>query len=233
MNFFDHIREWFIKATQWLVDAAMWCYNSALPLDGLGDIFNDLSDWTSRVAGYLFDASDWYDDVMDELEDILSWTTIRSKIRTWLDGIEDLVDWWENWWTNIKGKVDDWWEDTLDDVKGWIAAAVEGLASLLAAWDTFWNDLWPTLTSLVDTIKAAWDAFIKDTLPNLLDLTFLTEWWNDRVKDVQDLIDTGFKLRDDFWKGWQDIRDTVLEFFDDPLEWLWARFTDWFLGPEE
>jgi len=25
----------------------------------------------------------------------------------------------------------------------------------------------------------------------------------------------------------------VLEFFTDPLEWLWVRFTDWFLGPEE
>ncbi len=26
--------------------------------------------------------------------------------------------------------------------------------------------------------------------------------------------------------------DSIQGFFNDPLEWLWAKFTDWFLGPE-
>jgi len=26
--------------------------------------------------------------------------------------------------------------------------------------------------------------------------------------------------------------ESIQDFFNDPVEWLWAKFTDWFLGRE-
>jgi len=50
--------------------------------------------------------------------------------------------------------------------------------------------------------------------------------------DVLDLIDSAFTLRESLWSGWQEIRDLVFEFFNDPWAWLEERFTNWFLGGE-
>ena len=46
------------------------------------------------------------------------------------------------------------------------------------------------------------------------------------------LINSAFTERETFWSGWSDFRDQVSLFFSDPLGWLEAKFTDWFLGAE-
>jgi len=232
VNFFDYIRSWFIWATNVLVRAAMDCYNSPLLPDFLGDIFSDLSDWTSEIAGWLWDAGNWYDYVEDWLAEILPWLDIKQMIRSWLYGIESLVSWFSNWYSTVLQLVNSWWTGTIATVQGWISVAVQPFNSMLIAWTDFWNNLWPEIVSTVSSVSAAWDNFWNYTFPTLVSFAWLTSWWNARVQDVQGLINSAFTIRESLWSGWQELRDQVFEFFADPWQWLYDRFSDWFLGPE-
>jgi len=232
LNFFDSIRSWFIWATNVLVGAALDCYSSFLPLDWLGDALGDLSDFTSMVAGYLWDASNWYEDAVDLIREILTWQTIRGFIRSWLDGIETAIAWFSDWWFEVGQRIDSWWADTWSTVQDAIDLATRGLEDLEAEWDNFWEVTFPDILDDIAGLKSEWDSFWTVTFPTLVSFSWLGIWWSSRVQEVQNLIDSAFTIRESLWTGWQDMRDQVIDFFTDPLEWLWGRFTDWFLGPE-
>ena len=118
--------------------------------------------------------------------------------------------WVTNAVQNITDTIGDWWLVAQTTVQGWIAAATEGLADLKVAWSTFWSV----------------------TLPTLVDFAWLTTWWTSRLTDIGNLIDSAFTLRSGLWEGWQEARTNVSNFITTPLDWLWERFTDWFLGRE-
>jgi len=228
----------------WIVrrlrDVSDWFYEVFLEVRGwvwpfylIADFFYELSYLFYYLAGNFSDFGDWLEWAADEIGDILSWSNIRSLIRSWLPDLEDAIDWWDRWWKWVGEEIDDWWRDTRQTVKGWISAAED--------WLSDWID---ALERSLNTLKAAWDEWkVKISSFNELWLWFtnwwgnvlvnLDTWWNDRLIDISALIDTAFTLREPFWAGWQDWRDKVVEFFTDPLGWLEARFTDWFLGPEE
>lgn len=232
MDFFSHIRSWFIWATNVLVNWALFFYGWGGIGEWLGDLCSNLSDFTSEVAGYFWDASNWWEEVEWAISDILSWSNIRSLIRSWLDGIEDALDWWDRWWVWVGQEIEDWWPTVWDTIWGWIDAATQGFNDLLAAWDTFWNVTWPQWTSYISELRSLWDTFWTTIFPNLVDFAWLGIWWDTRLLDIQGLIDTAIEDLLPFLEGWQEIKDSVLEFFADPLGWLESRFTDWFLGAE-
>ena len=224
---------------QRLVDVADFFYDIGLEVSGwiwpfweAATFFFSLNTLFANLAWDFVDFDEWLEWAADEIGDILSWSNIRSLIRGWLDGIEDALEWFGRWWVWVGQEIDDWWSSTLDDVKGWIAAAVSPFDDLLTAWNDFWDNLWPDIVNKLSTLKADWDNFWTVLLPTLVDFTWLETWWNARLTDIQELINTAIQELAPFWEGWQEIRDQVYEFFADPLEWLWSRFTDWFLGPE-
>lgn len=90
----------------------------------------------------------------------------------------------------------------LNNAFGWLGA----MATIVNTWlDALpsWNEVW-----------AWWTDWWGNILPNL------TSWWNGRLLDIQSLIDTAFLDYTPFWEGWQDIRNEVLEFLSDPLDWI-------------
>ncbi len=227
----------------WIVDdlnsASEFFYSIYLEVLGwvwpfwlVAEFFYSLSQVFNWLAWDFADFAEWVYDTVDQLGDILSWSNIRSLIRGWLPDLEDVVDWWDRWWVWVGQEIDDWWSSVRPTVQGWIDIATQGFSELVAAWDTFWNITWPELVNKLSTLKADWDTFWTTIFPSLVDFTWLGIWWDSRVEDVLNLIDTAFVTRGQFWEGWQEIRDNVLEFFADPVEWLWTRFTDWFLGQE-
>ena len=232
MNFFYYIRHGFILMTRELVDLAIDAYDWPLVGSWLGRGFSNLSDFTSYIAGELYDAQNWVDGIMDWLGDIVSWSDIRSLIRSWLPDIDNLVDWWQDWPQWVEQEIDDWWDNTLDDVRAWVRYQIDNLEDIADEWNAFWNYTWPQWTSRLNTLQSAWDNFWGGIFPDLVDFNWLGSWWDDRLQDVLALIDTAFTLRESLWAGWLDWSDSVEEFFSDPVEYIWARFTDWFLGPE-
>jgi len=226
VNFFDLLRSWFIKAANVFLNLALDAYGWPLVGGWLGDGFAALVDFASECAYALWKASNWYEDTIELLQDILSWTAIKSYIRSWLYGIESVIEWFSDWWTWVGGRIDYWWSGVISDVQDMIDAATQGIDALIAAWDNFWTVTWPELLDDIENLGAAWTNFWNITFPTLVSFTWLTTWWNSRLADISGLIDSGFTLRDSLWAGWQEIRDNVLEFFADPLKWLYDRLED-------
>jgi hypothetical protein len=230
VNFFDYIREWFIWATSVFVLAAMEAYSWPLVGNWLGDTFNNLSTFTSRVAGELWDASNWYEEISGKVGDYLSWDTIWSYILSYVPNLEALSGWFYSWWGNVSAVIANWWASMQTAVQGWISAAVQPFNSMLTAWSNFWNSLWPQLLSSFYSLQSSWNNFWLVTFPNLVNFSWLTTWWNSKLLEVNSLIDSTIKSHFPFYDDLIKLWGSIVEFFTSPLQYLWERFTDWFFG---
>ena len=232
MSFMVWIIEELERAEEFFYDAYQevkgWIWPFYLlkyPLYGLYGVFKWL------VEGF-YEFYQWLDWAADRIDEILSWTNIRSLIRSWLYGIESALAWFRSWTTFVGQYIDDWWTGILPYILTYVDNAVGGLVDLAAIWDNFWTVSWPALLEDLEVIRENWSSFWSVTFPTLVSFTWLTTWWNSRLLEIQDLINTALLDLEGSLAGWQEIRDAVFEFFADPLEWLWTRFTNWFLGPE-
>lgn len=232
MSPLDSIVKMFQDVSGFFYDAYLEVLGWVWPFWLLSYPLYDLSYASMWIATYMSLFSTLWEWAKWEIRTILNWEEIKSSIRSWLWGIEEVLDWWGSWWEWVAQEIDDWWSSVRYTVQGWIDAAVEGLEGAWQAWLDFRDDLWPAFVATFNDLKAAWDNFWTVILPDLVDFTWLTTWWNGKLLEINALIDSWVLSLAPFWEGWQDIRDSVLEFFTDPLEWLWVRFTDWFLGPE-
>lgn len=176
---------------------------------------------------------DWVDAVADKLSSVFSIAEITAHFSTWIGYATDAWDWISNAWWNVIYIVGDWWADKKVTVQGWIDIAKEWALDLIDAIGEDLAKLWENVQWFFD---------------NLLTFDEIIEWWKDwlgltaaamlrwgfvTALDIAGLITTAFIEREDFWAGWQDWKDMVADFFEDPLEFLWELFTDWFVGPEE
>lgn len=195
--------------------------------------FYDLCQVFNYLAWDFYDFGQWVYEITDEIGEILTWSNIRSLIRSWLPDIEDIVDWWDRWWVWVGEEIDSWWDYTRGIVEGWISYAT--------GWLSDWID---SIESTLVTLEAAWDEWVAKIPSFDMVWGWFTDWWANvlahiitwgalTATGINSLIDSWFKLYEPFWAGWQDVKDNVIEFFNSPLDWLLDRFTDWFLGPEE
>lgn len=206
MNIFYFIRKGFIWITQVFVDMAMDAYDWPLVGSWLGNGFRDLSDFTAYIAGILYDGEQWWTDVENRLGDVLSWYNIKTLIRDWLPFIDAAIQWYENAWANIWVEINTWWPSVETEIKSWIASATDGIESLISQ-----------VESWLSNLQSAWDNFTSTILPTLTNLT-----------DVDNLIASWFTNFTPFWEGWLDWKDSVAEFFADPLQWLYDKMDEWF-----
>ena len=226
MNFFDYLRSWFIWAANVFLNAALDANRFWLRMDWLIDALIALVDFASECAYGLWKASNWYEDTILLLREILSWSTIKSYIRSWLAGIESAIAWFFDWWYQVGNRIDYWWSGRVSIVQGWIDAATQGFDELKAAWDNFWTITWPGILDDIEGLRSEWTNFWSITFPTLVSFTWLTEWFGGKLLEIQALIDSAFTLRESLWAGWQEMRDSVVEFFTDPLKWLYDRVED-------
>jgi hypothetical protein len=176
--------------------------------------------------------ANWYDQVTDDIADFLTWEYWLSLWQDWYSRLAEVWEWFLDWLSNVWAAVDQWWEEVRTTVLQWINAATEGFAELKVAWDNFWNITWQEWTGNLIELRLLWDTFWTYTFPTLLDDIKLEAWWTGKLADIDALIrgklEDWFPFYDDLTDIWEDIKT----FFNDPLEWLWTRFTDWFLGKE-
>ena len=233
MRFLDRIIDYILDIASFFLDLSHEVRDWGSWARWGADFILDVADAFAHLAYRFEEFNDWVEYVADMVEDILNLSEIRLALKTWLDYATWAWNWIKDAWTNVRAILDDWWATVIPIIQGLIVKATEGLADLIAAWDEFWKITFPGWVGKLENLKAAWDNFWTVTFPTLVSFTWLTTWWNDRLLYVQGLIDSAFGLREPFWAGWQDIRDKVFEFFTDPVEFVWTRFTNWFLGPEE
>lgn len=194
-------------------------YLLSYPLYNLYYAFNQL-------ARNFYDFNTWVDDAAIKLANILSWSTIWSYILSWLPNLDDVNSWFYDWWGNVTSVINSWWASTSITVQGWIDAGQQWLQSQI-------NTINTLLASLQSQVSE-----LTGQLPSLNEiLSWFSNWWGNVLAQViawgalttlqiQSLIDSAFTVRGQFWAGWQDVRDNVIDFFTDPWGWLYNSFDD-------
>lgn len=226
MFFMNYIVSRLRAISDFLYDIFLEVYSWVYPFYLAADFFYELSWLFYYLANNFADFGDWLDWAADELEDILSWSTIRSYIRNWLPDLEDAIDWWDRWWVWVGREIDDWWTVTWNTVRTWVYARIDDVEWLISSIETSLN-----------TLKAAWDDW-KVKIPSFDQVwSWFTNWWGNTLANIIAWgaltaleIDTLINSR---IKEWLPFYENIVEFFTDPLGWLESRFITWFLGPEE
>lgn len=175
----------------------------------------------------------WALGVIAAIGNILDWESIQALILGWLTDLELLMAWFSNWWDNVQDVIGAWWATTSLTVQGWIDAAVASIGDLVADLEDYLGELrgeWDEFALKLPAIGEVLDWF-RDPAGNIL--AIVTTWWAATMGQVQELIASElrewFPFYDDLAATWSDIAS----FFSGPLDFLWDRFADWFLGPGE
>ncbi len=219
------ISDWFYEAYRIVDDWTGGFWHLADPLYYISSAFWNMLAPISAV-------NDWIYNVTQEIASIVDIDDIWFTFKQWFDWAEWAWEWISDAWYYVTDIVGSWWSATSLTVLAWIdqvrdyadqlvAGVMEVVDNLQAAWDTLAGWI-PTIEEII-TWWGSWTGQV---------LSVVNTWWTGALLEVQDLINTGFFTRADLWAGWTDLRDQVVEFFTDPLEVLWTKFADWFLGPE-
>lgn len=227
----------------WIIDkltnVSGWFYSVYLavvgwvwPFNLAADFFYEASWVFLRLAWNFYDFSVWVDDIATKIVTILSWDTIWDLILTAVPSLEEIRDWFYAWQFHVWQELTNWWRAKSVTVLGWIDEAKQ--------WASLQID---SLEKLVYSILADVDELLAQ-IPDVSELiAWFSNWWGNVTSviiawgaltgtQIGSLIDSAIRGYEPFWAGWQDIRDKVFDFFADPVEFVWARFTNWFLGPE-
>lgn len=189
--------------------------------------------WYIRYFFYKLEAQTIYfsedmEDFIDELGNILSWSNIKSFILGWLPYLEDAIDWFLSWTYWIGQEIENWFNTIKPTIQGWIDVATQGFSDLVVAWDEFWTITFPDFLSNFDDLLTAWDNFWTVTFPSLVDFSWLGIWWDNKVKDIQELVEDTIKTWFPFIEQLQLLWNKVAEFITDPLQWLYDELDEFF-----
>lgn len=228
MSFIYRIVEYLVDISEFFYDLMLEVWDWPEPLWRIGYVLYEISDVFNSLAWRFADFAEWLEWAQDEIEDILSWSNIRSLIRDWLYKIEDVLDWWYDWWNFVKAKVEDWYKPKLSAIKDLIETATQGFEELVTAWNNFWNVTWPEWTGKLSELRLLWDTFVNQTLPTLLTFSFLITWWNDKLIEVQTLIDSAVKTWLPFYNEFIALWEDIKLFFSDPLQWCYDKLDEFF-----
>ncbi|GAH04896.1 unnamed protein product, partial [marine sediment metagenome] len=142
---------------------------------------------------------------------IFNWIT--NTYNTIVNEITEVYNTVKNYVTEVYNTVNNWITNTYNTVVNNITEVIgvtiekvaEWFASVGGATREWAEGLFVKASNLWNTITGN-----------------LGEWWKTQLASINEVF------------GWiNDIRDDIEGFDFNPLEWLWDRFADWFLGPEE
>lgn len=232
MWFLNSIVSWLTSAKDFFYDAYLEVRAWVYPFYYLSYPLYSLYTTFYYLAYYFSDFNEWVDWAANEIGNILSYSNIYSYFRTYFDYASDAWYWVRDAYYYVTGIIDNWWDATWYDVRSWVYARIDDVEVLIANTESWLANLQADFNNLIES------------LPNLNEiLTWFTNWWSNTLASIiawgaltatqiSSLIDSAFTARDSLWAGWQDVKNDVIEFFTDPLGWLEAKFTDWFLGKE-
>ena len=232
MSVIDWIAELCFDIADWFEDAYFIVDSWISPFNNLAPPFAAVFQIFNSIGYYFAVFSGWVNAATAKLQDILSIDTIKYYLQTWIDYATIAYNWVVNSLLYITYTITDWWDATqdtvsawIDTVKEWAAAQINDLAITLAPVITWFNNFQshiPSLNQILQWFTNWWTNILYN----------ITDWWKERLLDIKTLFNSWALDLAPFWEGWQEIRETVFNFLNNPLDWLLDKFTDWFLGVE-
>ncbi len=192
------------------------------PFDYVGDRLVDAENFFFDLSVGWFDFGHWTRDLVDELRDVGHYArqTLTGLVHDALADIGHASDWITELARDLGGLV--------STVATFIEGVADTIADAMAAW---WQNVKLVVLGWIDDARAAvlpWIDALKDTVLSWIeDLeTTVLGWINGAIKAVLADIAAPINLVTTWF-------DDIQDFFNDPLDWLRDKFTDWFLGPEQ
>lgn len=232
MWFLDQIVSYLASARDYLFDAYHTVRDWVSPFSLLSTPLYWLYYAFYYLTYYFGSFNTWLDWAAGRIDQILSIGTITSYFQTWISYATNAWTWIQNAWSNVYNIINEWWASAqqtvlvwISDAKTWASVQINNLSVWVNNLQTSVNAILAQLPSFNEVL-----AWFKNWWANIL--SSLTSWWNERLLDVRGLIQS--ELRDwfPFYDDLVNLWSSIKEFFVDPLGWLEAKFTDWFLGKE-
>ncbi|MBA7559945.1 hypothetical protein ES708_01563 [subsurface metagenome] len=260
MYFMTRIIEYLEDIEGWFLDAYYEVRDWAWPFKYLKDPLYSLKRSFGYLATYFETFDLWLEWADDQLDDIFSWSTIRSYIRTWLPDLEKAIDWWDRWWIWVGQEVDDWWQPwwawirgEIDDLENWallqIDNAVENITQVVT---NIYDYSQTTINNFTEYVTEVWNNFYdysQTTINNFTEnisqfITNINDYTQTTINNVTEFItevidwDRVTKALDDWWADrlldLQGLIDSDLKtwfpFYDDLVS-LWNDIVDFFTNP--
>jgi len=214
------ITDVFNSIGSWFFEIYLEVYGWVWPFWMVADLFYKLAELFISLAGHFQNVWGIIEIIVRRINELLDWDTIQSYLLGYVPNLEDIRDWFYYWTFYVGGEITSWWTSTMVEVQGWIDIATEGIDTLRASWSSFWNITFPQWTSSLDTLRADWDNFWTVTVPTFVSQFDLDTWWQSRLTDLDNLMNT--KLRDwfPFYDDLTQLWDSIAEFFVDPFDWI-------------
>ncbi len=191
-------------------------------------------EWLATALGYLnWDIFTWHVYVGDTAENAIDWV---------LDGINTLITWAQQvgaWWEEFRQEVLDIFNlipQWINEVWDYVLNLVDATRSIIATWwEATFEIVKEWVRALVDTVKDAvtvvnnaltwltlqWDNFTTSILPTLASRF-----------DVREIVQTILTPLLSIFNFLESVKGDLIDFFNDPVEYIWQRFSDWFFGGE-
>ena len=178
-----------------------WFYNS-LGSDNIGNVIPDPDSlyWKWLAFGA------WVSGKIEAIKDSLSWDSILALILTWFPFLSTMVSFFASLPDLIMATVSSWWLATSVTVGAAIEASI-----------AFTVNVWNALAASIAAVGQQVNDFFTLMVPTLV--TGL---------QVDDLIRSWAVSLEPFWAGWSDVKDDVVTFFTDPLQWFYDRVDEFF-----
>lgn len=241
--FFEDVSERCMSAKYWF-----WDFPG---LGGVGDIFERLEDyffyiyWDLRQAAFAID--DWWDEICDlwyDLDNLYDYAHywLKDKVNEAYVWATWAMDWASQAWntaSTIAGVIGTTFQEIVAFIKEHAETIITNVYEYITnVYNTVeeyitnvYNTIYETITNVYNTVQE-YITNVYNTVQEYYN-TYVTEiigvaeeWVMDFVAAVLAPFAAPINLVN-LW--FNDIQD----FFNDPLGWLWVRFTDWFLGQEE
>ncbi len=165
----------------------------------IGDVVETGIDW---VIEWINSLMGWAEAIWNYIVDLIY--EVREAFQTI---VLDFESRFQALWDSVMlfwDRLELWWADKKQDVLDLIAAGT--------AWV---KDRIDSLSGVVDGLRSAWDWFTGTVLPGLADI------WT-----VDNMISNALRPWADMFNWFEMFRSEVVEFFNDPWQWLYDRFED-------
>ncbi len=174
----------------------------------------DILTWHVYVGDSVKAAIQW---VLDLINTLIDWAgkigafiaeliqEIRDAFAVVTEYLETLWQWFLNWLDIVGDYINNWWLGVQDTVKGWIQVAQD-----------FVLDIINTIRETVDRVSISLEEFFGSILPTLA-----------RLVDIEAIFISLLSPFRDLFAFWGDRAREILEFFNDPFEFINIRLTRW------
>jgi len=208
--------------------------------DNISGISSDLNNLWNYAYGWLRDkavaaydmamtAYAWADAALEAaqsaLQEIPDWIVDKLNLAYNLasTALQEIPAWITTQLGDLQGGLDSLWNYAQTTVWNKAVDAWNYAANAWSYAEDLFAGLWSDVTTWVNNIPASIGNFVDNAIDTV------RTWAADQLDAAISSLASSIAAPINLVNLWFN---SIQEFFNDPLEWLWNKFTDWFLGPE-